>query len=219
MDRAWFVARLAEIEQQIAESEGRIERLNGRLDDVRQRGTPLDVALARELLLTLKDSHALLLDHRDRRVVRRRGGPQPRRYLVLVNEFNRPQRVVGCLDESRDVRDDRARTRQRVRYLARVPDPLPLLQLRKLSRLDQVYQQIPFVLLQDGEIAGFADAYLISEDFHIGAGTAAGGAQCHSEILHRLHLLPLATVRCSMHGQTAAERFRPDRAARRRARS
>ena len=66
MDRAWFVARLAEIEQQIAESEGRIERLNGRLDDVRQRGTPLDVALARELLLTLKDSHALLLDHRDR---------------------------------------------------------------------------------------------------------------------------------------------------------
>jgi len=70
--------------------------------------------------------------------------------------------------------------------------------LRELAGLDQINQYIPFVLLEDGEIAGFADADLVTGELHFRALPTPCWAQQHFPIVQCVHLLPLTIFRRSM---------------------
>jgi len=89
-------------------------------------------------------------------------------------------------------------------------DPPVESDLRQLARLNQVNKQVPLVLLEDGEVARFANPYFVARNLHIRALTAAGRAQRHFVVRHDFHLPPFTTVKCSIQGQTAAERYRRD---------
>ena len=84
-------------------------------------------------------------------------------------------------------------------------------ELRELTGLDQVDQEIPLVLLEDGEIARLADPDFISDNLDIRAGATTRRAERDLVICHSVHLPPFTTLRCSMQGHTAAGRCRRDR--------
>jgi len=53
-----------------------------------------------------------------------------------------------------------------------------LLQLRELAGLDQINQDIPFVLPQHGQVPSFSDPHFIADHLDFGA-VGAHGAQGH----------------------------------------
>src|SRR5713226_6242044 len=57
--------------------------------------------------------------------------------------------------------------------------------LRQLPRLDEVYEDVPLVLLQDREVPSFTDPHFVPGDLDLGA-RRAGRTQRHLHVLHRL---------------------------------
>src|ERR1044071_4903176 len=83
--------------------------------------------------------------------------------------------------------------------------------LRELTRLDHVNEDVPFVLPEDGEITGLADADLITSKLHFRALPTACWAQQHFPVVQCTHLLPFTIFRRSMWWQTVASPRRGDR--------
>ena len=61
----------------------------------------------------------------------------------------------------------------------------------KLTGLNQINQDIPFVLGENREIASLADPDLIAGEFHFRTQPTPGRAQQHFAVVHYAHLLSL----------------------------
>src|SRR5882724_1814556 len=72
----------------------------------------------------------------------------------------------------------------------------------ELTRLDQVDEHVPFLLLENRKITGLADADLVAGDLDLRAG-GARRAQGHLHAFHRV-LLDVVALMDSMWGHTAA---------------
>src|SRR5438034_3290503 len=83
--------------------------------------------------------------------------------------------------------------------------------LGELTRLDHLNQDVPFILLEDGEITGFADADLVASELHFRAFATPRRAQQHFPVVQCTHLLPFTIFRRSMWWQTVAPPRRGDR--------
>lgn len=70
--------------------------------------------------------------------------------------------------------------------------------LRELTRLDHLNEDVPFLLLEDREITGFTDADLIASKLHFGAQPTSRGAQQHFPSIQGVHLLPFTIFSRSM---------------------
>src|SRR2546422_8036804 len=72
----------------------------------------------------------------------------------------------------------------------------------ELTRLDQVDEHVPFLPLENREIAGLSDADLVADDLDLGTG-GARRAEGHLQAFHPL-LLGVGSLTGSMGGHTTA---------------
>src|SRR5262249_30988603 len=132
-----------------------------------------------------------------------RAGPTARESPALRNED--PSWIVNILQGPPGVKFWRERRSRDNSYQEeatcppyRRPPTRRESDLRELTRLDHLNQDVPFILLEDSDISSFADADLVASELHFRAFATPRRAQQHFPVLQCTHLRPFTTLSRSM---------------------